>query len=63
MRDTTYCNQLISLKRSIKAGVEFLSAHLLTYYQAIPERLGDHENDEEDLNEIEKVELLNGRCR
>jgi 4-hydroxyphenylpyruvate dioxygenase len=38
-----------------------MSAPPHTYYQAIPERLGDHMKMMEDLNEIEAG--YNGRCR
>jgi 4-hydroxyphenylpyruvate dioxygenase-like putative hemolysin len=58
-------SQLMIIKTisQLKArGVEFLSAPPHTYYQAIPERLGDHmKMMKEDLNEIEAG--YNGRCR
>jgi 4-hydroxyphenylpyruvate dioxygenase len=40
-------------------GVEFLSAPPHTYYQAIPERLGEHmKMMKEDLGEIEKLAIM-----
>ena len=40
-------------------GVEFLSAPPHTYYQAIPERLGEHMGMmKEDINEIEKLAIM-----
>jgi 4-hydroxyphenylpyruvate dioxygenase len=40
-------------------GIEFLSAPPHTYYEAIPERLGDHmKMMKEDLNEIEKLAIM-----
>ena len=40
-------------------GIEFLSAPPRAYYEAIPERLGEHMNMmKEDINEIEKLAIM-----
>jgi 4-hydroxyphenylpyruvate dioxygenase len=53
-------DDIIKTISQLKArGVEFLSAPPHTYYQAIPERLGDHmKMMKEDLNEIEKLAIM-----
>jgi 4-hydroxyphenylpyruvate dioxygenase len=53
-------DDIIQTISQLKArGVEFLSAPPHTYYQAIPERLGDHmKMMKEDLNEIEKLAIM-----
>ncbi len=53
-------DDIIKTVSQLKArGVEFLSAPSHTYYQAIPERLGDHmKMMKEDLNEIEKLAIM-----
>ncbi|RTZ02136.1 4-hydroxyphenylpyruvate dioxygenase [Flavobacterium sp. RSP49] len=53
-------DDIIKTVSQLKArGIEFLSAPPHTYYEAIPERLGDHmKMMKEDLNEIEKLAIM-----
>ena len=53
-------DDIIKTVSQLKArGIEFLSAPPHTYYQAIPERLGEHmKMMKEDLNEIEKLAIM-----
>ena len=53
-------DDIIKTVSQLKArGIEFLSAPPHTYYQAIPERLGDHmKMMKEDLNDIEKLAIM-----
>jgi 4-hydroxyphenylpyruvate dioxygenase len=53
-------DDIIKTVTQLKArGIEFLSAPPHTYYEAIPERLGEHmKMMKEDLNEIEKLAIM-----
>ena len=53
-------DDIIKTVSQLKArGIEFLSAPPHTYYQAIPERLGEHmKMMKEDLKEIEKLAIM-----
>ena len=53
-------DDIIKTVSQLKArGIEFLSAPPHTYYEAIPERLGEHmKMMKEDLNEIEKLAIM-----
>ena len=53
-------DDIIKTVSQLKArGIEFLSAPPHAYYEAVPERLGDHmKMMKEDLNEIEKLAIM-----
>jgi 4-hydroxyphenylpyruvate dioxygenase len=58
-RDNILPSQLMISLKQLKARGRILSAPPHTYYQAIPERLGDHmKMMKEDLNEIEKLAIM-----